>query len=63
MIVIVEHENDWVSLVTGLGNLQAAVGQQVTAGSPLGNAARQSPQVTLELRRDGVPMNPLDYLR
>lgn len=63
MIVIVEHENDWVSLVTGLGNLQAAVGQQVTAGSPLGNAARQSPQVTLELRRDGVPINPLDYLR
>ena len=63
MIVIVEHANEWTSLVTGLASLQASVGQQVTAGSPLGNAARQSPAITLELRREGSPVNPLDYLR
>lgn len=63
MIVIVDHGNDWVSLLTGLAALQATVGQEVTAGSPLGTASRQTPSVTLELRRSGVPVNPLDYLR
>ncbi|WP_246449772.1 murein hydrolase activator EnvC family protein [Qipengyuania soli] len=63
MIVIVEHPNGWTSLVTGLAGLQAAVGQEVTAGSPLGTASRNAPRVTLELRREGTPVNPLDYLR
>ncbi|WP_369026500.1 murein hydrolase activator EnvC [Qipengyuania sp. RANM35] len=63
MIVIVEHPNGWTSLVTGLAGLQAAVGQEVTAGSPLGTAGRNAPRVTLELRREGTPVNPLDYLR
>ncbi|MEZ5681078.1 MAG: peptidoglycan DD-metalloendopeptidase family protein [Erythrobacter sp.] len=63
MIVIVEHANEWTSLVTGLATLQAAVGQDVTAGSPLGTAARGAPMITLELRRKGTAVNPLDYLR
>lgn len=63
MIVIVEHDNGWTSLVTGLASVQAAVGQEVAAGSPLGTAAQRAPQVTLELRREGKPVNPLDYLR
>ena len=32
-IVIIEHANGWTSLVTGLGNLVARVGQDVVAGS------------------------------
>lgn len=63
MIVIVEHANEWTSLVTGLASLQVAVGQKVTAGSPLGTASRDAPEVTLELRRGGEPVNPLDYLK
>ncbi|QKG70940.1 murein hydrolase activator EnvC family protein [Erythrobacter mangrovi] len=62
-IVIVEHENGWTSLITGLGSLDAEVGQAVTAGSPLGLAGARAPAITLELRRQRTPVNPLDYLQ
>jgi septal ring factor EnvC (AmiA/AmiB activator) len=31
--------------------------------SPLGTAQRERPVVTLELRRDGDPVNPLEFVR
>ncbi len=62
-IVIVEHANGWTSLVTGLAALDVGVGQQVAAGSPIGRAGRKAREIALELRRDGDPVNPLDYLR
>ena len=62
-IAIVEHANGWTSLVTGLASLDVAVGQAVDAGSPLGLAPQHGGEVALELRQDGEPVNPLDYLR
>jgi len=62
-IAIVEHANGWTSLVTGLGSLDVGVGQDVTAGTALGLTASGSQGVSLELRRDGEPVNPLDYLQ
>lgn len=62
-ILIVEHANGWASLVTGLGTLDVTVGQQVTAGFPLGLAPASGGVVTLELRHEGQPVNPLDHLR
>jgi septal ring factor EnvC (AmiA/AmiB activator) len=61
-IVIIEHADGWTSLVTGLSELAARVGQNVVAGSPLGMAGRRDPTVTLELRRNGQPVNPLDFI-
>jgi murein hydrolase activator len=61
-IVIIEHANGWTSLVTGLSDLAARVGQNVVAGSPLGMAQLRDPAVTLELRREGEPVNPLDFI-
>lgn len=63
VIVIVEHGGGWTSLVTGLAVLDARVGQTVVAGSPLGLAPQGRPVLTLELRKDGIPFNPLDYLK
>jgi len=60
-IVIVEHSGGWTSLVTGLARTDVTVGQQLVAGAPLGLAASASPEVTLELRRDGEPVNPLRF--
>jgi septal ring factor EnvC (AmiA/AmiB activator) len=37
------------------------VGDKVVQGSPLG-IAPASPQVTVELRKDGAPINPLGVL-
>lgn len=60
-IVIVDHGQGWTSLVTGLAQLDVRVGEDVVAGSPLGSAGPSRPVVTLELRRDGQPVNPLDF--
>jgi septal ring factor EnvC (AmiA/AmiB activator) len=62
-IVIIEHGGGWTSLVTGLTKLDARVGQQLVAGSPLGQAGAGRPVLTLELRRQGEPVNPLDYYK
>ena len=62
-IAIIEHANGWTSLVTGMSRVSVAVGQSVTAGSPLGQAGPAGSQVALEVRRDGEPVNPLDLLR
>ena len=60
-IVIVDHGQGWTSLVTGLGQAAVSVGDTVVAGSPLGTAGPGRPVVTLELRREGQPVNPLDF--
>ncbi len=62
-IVIIEHSGGFTSLVTGLARVDVAVGQSVVAGSPLGVAGIDRPAVGFELRRDGAPVNPAEYLR
>ena len=62
-IVIIEHGGGWTSLVTGLAVLNVRVGQTVIAGTPLGQAGPGRPVLALELRKDGTPLNPLDFLR
>lgn len=61
-IVIIEHEGGWTSLVTGLARTDVEVGEEVVGGAPLGVAPVDAPVVTLELRRDGEAVNPLDYV-
>jgi septal ring factor EnvC (AmiA/AmiB activator) len=62
-IVIIEHAGGWTSLVTGLFQLDTRVGEVLIAGAPLGQAGPGRPVLTLELRHDGAPVNPLEQLR
>jgi septal ring factor EnvC (AmiA/AmiB activator) len=62
-IVIIEHANGFTSLVTGLARVDARVGEEVVAGAPLGVAEAGRPVVGFELRREGEPVNPLEFLR
>jgi septal ring factor EnvC (AmiA/AmiB activator) len=62
-IVIIEHAGGWTSLVTGLEQVGVAVGDTVIGGSPVGRASGRAVPVTIELRRDGKPVNPLQYIR
>lgn len=61
-IVIIEHAGGWTSLVTGMSSLDVEVGDRLVNGSPLGVTGPGQPLVTLELRKDGQPVNPLDQL-
>jgi septal ring factor EnvC (AmiA/AmiB activator) len=62
-IVIIEHPGGWTSLVTGLAALDTVVGRQLVSGSPLGVTGPGRAVLTLELRRQGEPVNPLDFVR
>ncbi|ANK12295.1 murein hydrolase activator EnvC family protein [Erythrobacter neustonensis] len=62
-IVIIEHPGGWTSLVTGLARVDVMVGAGVIGGSPIGRASGGAVPVTIELRRAGKPVNPLQYLR
>ena len=62
-IVIIEHDGGLTSLVTGLARTDVSVGEQLVAGAPLGVAGVDRPQVTLEIRRGGKPVNPLGLIR
>ncbi|UVO52533.1 peptidoglycan DD-metalloendopeptidase family protein [Sphingomonas sp. SUN019] len=57
-VVIVDHGAEWTTLVTGLGAVDVAAGQAVTAGDVLGRAGRgERAQVGVELRRHGRPVD------
>jgi septal ring factor EnvC (AmiA/AmiB activator) len=62
-IVIITHDGGWSSLVTGLGRIDVAVGEAVVPGGPLGVAEPGHPRVMVELRKNGTPVNPMEYLR
>ncbi len=62
-IVIIDHGNGWTSLITGLSQLDAHVGDELVAGSPIGITGPGRPMVSLELRRDGEAVNPLDFAK
>ncbi|MEL6878090.1 MAG: peptidoglycan DD-metalloendopeptidase family protein [Pseudomonadota bacterium] len=61
-IVIIEHAGGWTSLVTGLQQSVVEVGDNLVSGSPLGVASTSQPAITIELRRAGEPVNPLQFL-
>lgn len=61
-IIIIEHPGGWTSLVTGLARTEVEVGDEVIGGAPLGVASGGDEPINLELRRDGEPVNPLNFL-
>ncbi|WP_296624611.1 peptidoglycan DD-metalloendopeptidase family protein [Rhizorhabdus sp.] len=58
-IVIIDHDDGWATLVTGLGRLHVRTGAQLIEGSPLGTVGGPTPRVTVELRHRGVPVDLL----
>ena len=59
-IAIIEHDGGWTTLVTDLAAVAPAVGDRVVQGAPLGIAG---PRVTIELRKDGAPVDILAAVR
>ena len=60
-LVIIEHENGYHSLIAGLEKIDTVVGQNVSAGEPLGSLAQtdgSKPKLYYELRKNGRAINP-----
>ncbi|SMF08207.1 Septal ring factor EnvC, activator of murein hydrolases AmiA and AmiB [Tistlia consotensis] len=65
LILIIQHGDEYHSLVAGFGRLTAVVGQWVLAGEPVGTlrtGAEPDQRLYLELRKDGDPIDPLPLL-
>jgi murein hydrolase activator len=56
-IVIIDHGRGWTSLITAVAGLDVAVGDNLLQGSPLGRAGSDAPTITVELRRQSVPVD------
>ena len=58
-IAIIEHRGGWTTLVTNLAAVTPAVGDILVQGAPLGVTGRSAPRITIELRKDGAPVDVL----
>ena len=62
-LLIIEHGGGYHTLLSGMSRIDAAVGQRLLAGEPVGVMAPEgSPTLYVEIRRDGQPVNPLPWL-
>ena len=64
-ILIIEHGGRYHTLLAGLERIDAVTGQWILAGEPIGivgGPQERSPELYLELRHAGQPVNPLPWL-
>ena len=64
-LLIIAHGEGYHTLLSGLSRIDAIVGQRVLAGEPVGvmaSASDANPQLYVEIRREGRPINPLAWL-
>lgn len=65
LLLIIDHGEGYHTLLTGMARIDAAIGQRVLAGEPVGVMAQPTPEppiLYVELRHDGQPINPLPWL-
>ena len=64
-LLIISHGEGYHSLIAGMSRIDGVVGQWLLAGEPIGRMGENdgtAPVLYLELRRNGVPINPLPWL-
>lgn len=58
-LIIIEHGNNYVSLLAGLGSVDTQIGQMVLAGEPIGSMPQgDSAKLYIEIRRNQKTINP-----
>lgn len=64
-ILIIEHKGGYHTVLAGLERIDARVGQWLLAGEPVGVLSKPDsgkPTIYVELRRDGQPINPMQWI-
>ena len=64
-LLIISHGEGYHTLIAGMSRIDSAVGQWLLAGEPVGRMGRGDggkPNLYVELRRNGEPINPLPWL-
>ena len=60
-LVIIDHGDNYVSLLAGMEQLSTSVGQNVLAGEPIGQVKAGKPELYVEIRKDGQVVDPLPW--
>lgn len=63
-IVIIEHDNDLMSLIGGIDQINVGLNQDIDSGEPVGRLgnALDKPILYFELRKNGEQIDPVKYL-
>lgn len=63
-MIIVEHSDGYLSLMSGLGNIDVELGQMLLAGEPVGQMPKQSnAELYIEIRKNNQPINPTAWFK
>jgi len=65
LLLIIDHGEGYHTLLAGMGRIDAQLDQHVLAGEPVGVMGplnSEKPQLYVELRKKGHPINPLPWL-
>ena len=63
-MIIVEHSDGYLSLMSGLGNIDVELGQMLLAGEPVGQMPKQNTaELYIEIRKNNQPINPTAWFK
>ena len=63
-LIIIEHGEGYLSLLAGLNNFDAELGQLLLAGEPVGQMPNDSDaKLYVELRKNNQPIDPMAWMR
>lgn len=63
-LIIIEHGDGYLSLLAGLNNFDAELGQMLLAGEPVGQMPKDvDAKLYVELRKNNQPIDPMAWMR
>ncbi|MGN1063457.1 MAG: murein hydrolase activator EnvC family protein, partial [Alphaproteobacteria bacterium] len=57
-LLIIDNNDNYLTLLAGMGKGYVTVGQELLAGEPVGITRTQNPSLYIEIRKDGIAINP-----
>ena len=60
-LIILDHGDNYLTLLAGMETVSTDVGQQVLAGEPIGQIKASKPNLYLEIRYDGQAIDPTPW--
>lgn len=62
-LLIVDHGDEYLTVLAGIGSINASVGQELLAGEPVGSMSSSYTDLYLEIRFQGTPENPEEWFK
>lgn len=60
-LIIIDHGDNYLTLLAGMESVDTSVGQEVLAGEPIGSLKDFKPELYIEIRQDGQAIDPAPW--